>query len=520
MKRNSFRSLDEFRGSDLWARLNNGTPKKNTRVLRSTRLENMIYRDLRAQDESGLDELESLGAEKLDTFPSLIQDTFQSLYSLNPRRNDIGTLTTNARQFNAEIMDSIMASEEYPTLKSLCEGRELPAYDAVSEFTEQMMDKLDELLETAEGDKNALNVLNRLERQQEQLQEQISQAIERQADDDNILAMATKLESKERQIGRLSEMIEQTMRKSADDIQSAVSSALTAATEKAQETADALASWGYDASTPEALAQNKEMLKRVQCSQKLNDIAKYLGRYREILDNARKNSFTYGRGDKYDITLGKDFARAVSSEYAYLAVPEAVPLFIQKVQRKALKQYRRRERISKGYGDIVVCIDESSSMSGDPIAWAKAVALVLMDFAARNGRSCAMVRFASRGSAQVHVFNKDSANEDIFAFAESFLRGGTDFEEPLTRAVELIEHNGFMDADIVFLTDGECAIGEDFSDRFQEKRKQLNFTVKGIVMDAGSPGLTFSLTPFCEKIYRLSEMSCNDVAAGVIMSIV
>jgi uncharacterized protein with von Willebrand factor type A (vWA) domain len=159
-------------------------------------------------------------------------------------------------------------------------------------------------------------------------------------------------------------------------------------------------------------------------------------------------------------------------------------------------------------------------MSGDPIAWAKAVALVLMDFAARNGRNCVMVRFASRGSAQVHIFNKDSVNEDIFAFAESFLRGGTDFEEPLTRAVELIEHNGFTDADIVFLTDGECAIGEDFAGWFQGKMKELHFTVKGIVMDAGSPEFTFSLTTFCEKVYRLSEMSCNDVAAGVIIDLV
>jgi hypothetical protein len=184
MKRNSFRSLDEFRGSGLWSRLNNGTPKKNTRVLHSTRLENMIYRDLRVHDESGLDELESLGAEKLDTFRSLIQDTFQSLYSLNPRHNDADTLTANARQFNAEIMDSSMASEEDPTLKSLCEGRELPAYDAVSEFTEKMMDKLDELLEAAGGDKNALNVLNRLERQQDQLKENILKAVENGVADD------------------------------------------------------------------------------------------------------------------------------------------------------------------------------------------------------------------------------------------------------------------------------------------------------------------------------------------------
>jgi uncharacterized protein with von Willebrand factor type A (vWA) domain len=193
--------------------------------------------------------------------------------------------------------------------------------------------------------------------------------------------------------------------------------------------------------------------------------------------------------------------------------------FEMKVQKKGLKQYRRRERISKGYGDIVVCIDESSSMSGDPIAWAKAVALVLLDFATQNGRSCAMVRFASKGSTQTHIFTKDSTTEEIFSFAESYLCGGTDFEEPLTQAVTLIEQGGFRDADIVFLTDGECAIGEEFAGWFCEQKEQLRFTVKGIVMDAGSPGFPFSLTPFCEKVYRLSEMGCNQVAGSIIMKI-
>lgn len=40
-----------------------------------------------------------------------------------------------------------------------------------------------------------------------------------------------------------------------------------------------------------------------------------------------------------------------------------------------------------------------------------------------------------------------------------------------------------------------------------------------IVMDAGSPGMIFSLTPFCSKIYRLSEISCNGVTESVIMNI-
>ena len=164
MKRSAFKSLDEFRNSPLWGRILESKGIPNTRVLRSTRLEDMIYNDLREQDDSRLNEIESSGAQKLDTFPSLIHDTFQSIYSLSPRRNDIDTLTTNARLFNAEILEHVMDSNEYPTLKSICEGRELPAYEAVSEFSERIFEKLDELLETAGGDKNALNVLNKLEK--------------------------------------------------------------------------------------------------------------------------------------------------------------------------------------------------------------------------------------------------------------------------------------------------------------------------------------------------------------------
>ena len=246
-------------------------------------------------------------------------------------------------------------------------------------------------------------------------------------------------------------------------------------------------------------------------------IVKHLGRYREILDNARKGSFIYGRGEKYDIVLGSDFTRAISSEYAYLATPETIPLFIRKVQRKTLKQYRKRERISKGYGDIVVCIDESDSMEGSPIAWAKAVALVLLELAAQNGRSCAMVRFADEQPV-THIFTKGKyTTNDVFDFAESFLGGGTDFETPLKKAVTLIENQGFEDADVMFITDGDCCISNEFAENFCDIRSQLKFKVTGIVIGADE----FSLEPFCEKVYCLNQTKTGvEIATDIITSFI
>jgi uncharacterized protein with von Willebrand factor type A (vWA) domain len=328
--------------------------------------------------------------------------------------------------------------------------------------------------------------------------------------------MAENIAENDQQIEILSQEISRSIRVNKGIIQSAVDS--VAAT--AQGVSDTIKLWGNGDNSYSAIQQDAELLRRVQSSEKLRNIIKHLGRYREILDNARKSSYTYGRGEKYDIVLGNDFTRAISSEYAYLALPETVPLFIRKVQNKTLKQYRRRERTPKGYGDIVVCIDESGSMT-DCIAWAKSVGLVLLEHAALNKRSCAMIRFASPNIFITQIFEKGKyTTEDIFNFAESFLNGGTDFETPLTQAIKLIEAEGFENADIMFITDGVCEISDEFAESFREKSKQLKFKVSGIVIDEDNPDADFSLAPFCEKVYRLSKMTEDNIASDIITGFV
>ncbi len=60
-------------------------------MLKSTRLEDMVYQDLRRSDD-GLDALESSCREKLSTFPELSRDIYQSFYSLNIKKNETDTL--------------------------------------------------------------------------------------------------------------------------------------------------------------------------------------------------------------------------------------------------------------------------------------------------------------------------------------------------------------------------------------------------------------------------------------------
>ena len=69
---------------------------------------------------------------------------------------------------------------------------------------------------------------------------------------------------------------------------------------------------------------------------------------------------------------------------------------------------------------------------------------------------------------------------------------------------------GFESADIVFITDGECMLPDEFVEQLREKQAELGFTVTGILLDADG-GMDFSLKDFCEKIYRTSELTGDEI---------
>ena len=80
------------------------------------------------------------------------------------------------------------------------------------------------------------------------------------------------------------------------------------------------------------------------------------------------------------------------------------------------------------------------------------------------------------------------------------VNGGTNFETPMRKAMSLIEEDGFEKADVVFITDGECELNETYARELYEKQTAPGFTVTGILLDADSPGMEFSLRNFCQNI--------------------
>lgn len=180
--RKAFRTITDVLHSPIaeLAALRRKPAQKTDRVMHSSKLEDSIYAELR-EDDTEMDMTENAAAQRLKSFPALSRDVFQSLYSLAPRRNDMDMLTAAAQKFNAPILDHVVQQDDYPTLKNICEGRSLPAYEAAAEFTDRAAEELDGLLSELSGDKGALNTLEKLETARDAVAEELAKLLGAQA---------------------------------------------------------------------------------------------------------------------------------------------------------------------------------------------------------------------------------------------------------------------------------------------------------------------------------------------------
>ena len=524
--RDIFASLSAIENSDFWRDLPKQAMKRSDRVLRSLRIEDEIYKDARASVEDALSDIEMDCEDRLPVIRSLTRDVFQSFYSLNPRHVPEEELSPYARKISRHIMDEMMKSDDYAVIKSICEGKAYPAMEAAAEFMEHISERLDDLMNDANGDKNILDTLDKQEKAQDNRVDDLSAMQKQRQDlqapdpvlDKKLLQTANRAAGKIRQLEALGQMVDDNLQKNKAEVTSIISDALEAAMDRADETQSIILSWGSDPGKMDVIPENRALMQKVRQNDMLRKIARYLGRLKEMLRQKRKNSFAFGRGEKYSLEMGNDLKSVISSEFSMLASPATIPLFLRKHEKKQLKQYRRRERVYKGSGDMIVCLDESSSTSGDNAAWGKAVALALQDVAATDRRSFALVHFASSHELRTDLFLPGKYNaDDLMAAATHFFNGGTNFETPMREAVRLMEQEGFQKADIVFITDGECRMPEGFVKALGQKQADLTFTITGVLMDQDSPGMEFSLKPFCNEVYRISELG-GDVVVDTLLS--
>ncbi len=232
---------------------------------------------------------------------------------------------------------------------------------------------------------------------------------------------------------------------------------------------------------------------------KLQRLAKLVGALRHFARSQRNAVMERTGTEVHAIDRGQDLARLLPSEVVALRHPARRKLFLRRYLEGDLLQYAIQGKNKGAKGPMVVCVDGSGSMQGDKELWAKGVCLTLMEIARKQRRHFRAVVFSGR-HRDLRVFDLLQAPDtgqlqgapvemdDLIDFAEYFPAGGTDFEGPLNRALELLEEKNLRRGDIILITDGEAHLSPAWKQSFLETKEELGFKLYGILVDVGQRG--------------------------------
>lgn len=266
--------------------------------------------------------------------------------------------------------------------------------------------------------------------------------------------------------------------------------AISDAQEQVSEAEQAIAAFGFGQETGQDGYVNDEQKQRVaeaiKNSPKLQKIMELAGRFRREAAKQQANKKHPGPDELTDIETGNDLGRLIPSELAKLGNKFTKLDFFKRYLERGLIQYKLEEFPHEAKGPIVVCIDDSSSMTGSPEIWSKAVALAMCGVATKNKRAFAIVHF-NKTVQRTDLFEPGKVDpEALIQSCMFFSKGGTDFNAPLDKAFSMIDeaqsgNKAFKKADIILITDGDA---EANVEKINENKKRVGAAIYSVCIGA------------------------------------
>lgn len=227
-------------------------------------------------------------------------------------------------------------------------------------------------------------------------------------------------------------------------------------------------SWGLNDHRLKADAYEEkfQVSLKLKSLKKVRNIAEMAGRFKASASNLKKKNSKEDGQELYGVHVSDEIHRTLPSEKLLLTKKETKLAFYKKYHQKELLTYKYRNNKLKSKGPIICCIDTSASMQGEREVWSKSVAIALMDIAIKEKRDFVAIMFSNKVYKTIH-FNKNRVEPSkLYDLATFFYGSGTNFVEPLNESVKLISTARYKYSDIIFITDGEAPMDDDFIENF------------------------------------------------------
>lgn len=258
----------------------------------------------------------------------------------------------------------------------------------------------------------------------------------------------------------------------------------------------------------------KNQFMAVRGNADLRRIIELAGRYRFSAQSKQRNKTKHGYDDVVGVEIGGDIGRALPIELGKLGDDDLSDDVMRRLADNQLmmRQFRGVEPQAKG--PVVVCIDESGSMSGERIAHAKAFALAMMWIAKKQKRGCLLVSF-STGPSCTYV-NQDS--KDLYTWLKHFYNGGTDLTVPCVVVPQfwLSFSDGIVGkTDMIIVTDAQLKVEDKMRDNFLKWKKENDVKVQTIVIGGSGE----SMKCISDQIHETNCISVDGLETQTAFSI-
>lgn len=263
---------------------------------------------------------------------------------------------------------------------------------------------------------------------------------------------------------------------------------------------------GQNRSKKLSLAQILKHFNKIKNNEPLMKLCEMLGRLREARDEVfmekikEQTAYSYTQSvptkrtkeEICGVELGADLANLIPQEFSLLNDDDLEILFDLKLLEKRLfcfekqglvekqikdvkeiEKQKPKEQKSKNKGAIILCVDTSGSMSGEPEMVAKALTLFVASRARRKNRACYLINFSS--DIKCEDLSEQGWGERLNSFLRLSFGGGTDVGKALEKGVEMMSKDEFEKSDLLVISDGDFGeVSQRIVGKMDKQREQEN----------------------------------------------
>lgn len=485
-----------------------------------------IYEDIVEQSPVMQATIEK-GEEVLPIFRYLHQDIFLSLYKYKAKVLPETQMHISTR-LNRNIISNLINTPEYISLRQTCRmdqfnaalGTEIIGREAI-EILRKAVDKIKDL----QKKKDAMDQLLEQEEQIDSLIEDIenidellkdakrsgnaSYANQLQSEKDSLEESVAKLKALANKIAEeCDELLDDDSLVS--EVTTVIGKTFDATSNEIQEVSKLCQAWGLNSgeNCRVAFQNKKDAIESIRRSSKLNKLTDLIGRFKESAITEQKRKAKHGAVEIKSVSVGNKIQDTLPSDRMNLCNETTKKDFYRRMTENQLLTYSKEAHKQKNKGPIIVCVDTSGSMEGDEEIWSKALSIGILEVAQMQKRDFACIIYSSHADDPIVIRKDEIAPQKIISCAENFHNGGTDFQQPLTKAIDLINDSTFKNADIVFITDGDCYVSDEFCKKFKRIKEEKDFKTLGVLVNMGRGHVSDkSLKEFCDSITLVSDIA-------------